>query len=509
MLRSFYAGIGGLRNHQQSMDVIGNNISNVNTPGFKGSRVTFSEALSQTLEGARESTETSGGKNPMQIGLGMTVASIDKNMNQGSLQSTGNNLDMAIEGPGYFVVGNENSQFYTRVGSFSVDDKFNLVTSTGDQVQGWYDSDGTGSHDGLVNSELDAMGFINLDRRGDGWISNVLASVTPPIRGPNRGDASMGDISTFDTTVSDEWLVECTDASQGIFTITGSASGQIGTIPYAQPLTDPDLGGFVINSGEPAKAHLSIDTNGNGEYLGLVAKEHGGGANNMHMEIVNKGINQNLSITVAGNKLSVSLATNNLGQSTSTEADIAAAIMGHPQAKLLVDADVYADAITDPETLPPLVAGSPDVAATTIDRFLQNGAGANQGDYFTFRTTAAGAASVQTITVSRDGTIVGVFDNGTTEELAKIGVATIPNPQGLLAIGGGKFAASTTSGQGVLRVPGDHGTGPIASGFLEMSNVDLTREFTDMIVTQRGFQANSRIITTSDEMLQELLSIKR
>jgi len=498
------------------MDVIGNNISNVNTPGYKSSRVTFSETLSQTLEGAREATENTGGRNPMQIGLGMTIASIDKNMNQGSLQATGNNLDMAIEGSGYFMVGKEDSIYYTRVGSFTVDDEFNLVTSAGDQVWGWNDLglglNGTGSSmDGVVDPTSDQMGFINLDRWGDGKISNVLASATTPLRGPNRGDASLGDITPLDTTVSDDWTVTCTDAQTGTFIVSGTKSGdQAQIVTTVDPsFTDEDVGSFVINSGSPAQAFQSIQFNASGDYLGLVATEYGAGGNDLHIEIVNKGINQNLGVTVFGNKISISLGTDNLGKPSSSLRDIADAIDAHPQAGLLVDAGVYANQLSGPNDPQVEVAGDAETATVYSDRYLMNGAGPNKGDYFTFSTTAPGGATVQTITVSNDGTIMGVFDNGTTEELAKVAVAHIPNPQGLLAVGGGKFAASTSSGGGEAVVAGTEGTGPIASSFLEMSNVDLTREFTDMIVTQRGFQANSRIITTSDEMLQELLSIKR
>ena len=142
--------------------------------------------------------------------------------------------------------------------------------------------------------------------------------------------------------------------------------------------------------------------------------------------------------------------------------------------------------------------------------FFANGAGANQGDYFTFTTTAPGGAILESLSVNREGGVIGVFENGTTEELARVALAKPPNPQGLLAVGQGKFVESPVSGSGFPPVvAGTGGTGGIASGFLEMSNVDLTREFTDMIVNQRGFQANSRIITTSDEMLQDLLALKR
>ena len=494
MLRSFYSGISGLRNHQQAMDVLGNNIANVNTAGYKSSRVTFTDTLSQTLEGAREASDLLGGQNPIQIGLGMTVGAVDRNMSQGALQSTGNGMDLAIEGQGFFIVGQENNFFYTRAGAFSVDDEFNLVTSTGDQVFGWVDTDFNGS----VDTDQDLARFINLDRRGDGRITNALASASPIVSGPNQGDGSIGNLTTLPSTISDAWRVECTNAATGEFTITGKRTGVIGTVFVGQAFADDDLGRLLVNGGAAARSSLAVDTNGDGDSISFTAADFGAGGNDIYVELVSRGANQTLGASVNGNKITVSLGTDSLGRVTSTEANVAAAILANQQAARMVSVTV---------TGPGAGAG---IAQVMSDRYLQGGSGPDQGDYFSFTTTAAGGASLENLTISRDGSIVGIFDNGSTEEIGRIGVASVPNPQGLLSVGGGRFAESPASGSGFPpKVPGTHGTGEIASGFLEMSNVDLTREFTDMITTQRGFQANSRIITTSDEMLQDLLALKR
>jgi flagellar hook protein FlgE len=494
MLRSFYSGIAGLRNHQQAMDVIGNNISNVNTPGFKGSRVTFLDTLSQTLQGAREASEEQGGSNPLQVGLGMNIAAVDKNMAQGALQSTGNNLDLAIEGAGFFIVGQDENHYYTRTGAFVVDDQFNLVTNTGDQVFGWVDSDLSGA----ITTNRDAMGFINLDRRQDNHITNALASASPPVSGPNSGDASLGEVTTLPTTVTDDWRIECTDATTGEFTVTGTRTGVIGTVLVGQAFNDSDLGTFVVNGGTPAQGSLSVDTNGDGDSIDFTARDYGAGANDISVEFVNRGVNQSLGAYLQGTEITVSLGTDSLGRVTSTEAQVVAAIQANAQAAAMVSVNVSGP------------GGGAGTAEILPDRYFFGGSGANLGDYFTIATVASGGAALESLTVSRDGSIIGIFENGTTEELARVAVGNVPNPHGLLAVGGGKFAESATSGSGFPpHVAGTGGTGNIASGFLEMSNVDLTREFTDMITTQRGFQANSRIITTSDEMLQELLALKR
>ncbi len=492
MLRSFFAGVSGLRNHQQAMDVIGNNLSNVNTVGFKASRVTFEDTLNQTMQGARAADETSGGRNPMQVGLGMTVASVDREMGQGALQTTGSALDLAIEGQGFFIVGEEQSYFYTRAGAFTVDDGFNLVTTNGDKVFGWVDTD----QNGIIDTTRDEIGFINLDRRGDGTITNVLAYATPPVTGPNQGDARIGDVVTFPTTVSDNWTVTCVNAQTGTFEVVGERSGMVGTVNVGATYTHNEVGTFVLHGGTPNQAVLTLDSNGDGAGLDFTAVDYGAGGNQISVEFVNRGANQSLGVTVQGNRITVSLATNNLGQVTSTEAAVAAEIAGHPQAQALVSVNYAGDPLA--------------VAQTADNRFLDGGSGANAGDYFTFTSTAPGGAALETLTVAKDGGIIGIFENGTTEEIARVALANVPNPAGLLAVGAGKFAESPSSGSGFPpHVAGTSGTGTIASGFLEMSNVDLSREFTDMIVTQRGFQANSRIITTSDEMLQELLGLKR
>ncbi len=492
MLRSFFAGVSGLRNHQQSMDVIGNNLSNVNTVGFKASRVTFEDTLSQTVQGARSAGEVLGGRNPIQVGLGMTVASVDRDMNQGALQTTGNSLDLAIEGQGFFIVGQGQNFFYSRGGALAVDDGFNLVTNTGDRVFGWVDTD----NNGAVDTTRDELGFINLDRRGDDGITNVLASATPPVSGPNQGDATLDSVVTFPTTISDDWTATCIDAATGTFEVIGARNGSRGTIRVGETYSNNEVGTFVINGGTPGQAVLSLDTNGDGDTLEFQAVEFGAGGNEISVEVINRGANQSLGVTVQANNIVVSLGTDFLGRATSTEADLVAALQAHPQASLLVSTSL---------------TGTGANAANVVDeRFLLAGSGPNQGDYFSFTTTSPGGASLETLTVAKDGTIIGIFENGTTEEIGRVALANVPNPAGLLAVGGGKYAESPSSGSGFPPlVAGTGGTGSIASGFLEMSNVDLTREFTDMIVTQRGFQANSRIITTSDEMLQDLLALKR
>ncbi len=490
MMSALYAGVSGLTTQQSAMDVVGNNLANVNTVGFKASTVTFQEILSQTSQGGSAASTSEGGQNPIQIGLGTSLAAVSRNMEQGALQSTGNTLDLAIEGEGFFIVGNQENYFYTRSGSMNVDNAFNLVTGGGDLVYGWVDTD----QNGVIDPALDQLDYINLDRRGDGEITNVLASTTPPLPGANTGDASLPAVSTLTSTISDQWTATCVDAATGTFEIIGERTGLLGMAVAGQTFTDDGLGSFLISAGAPAQAGLSIDPDGDGTTINLVALDYGAGGNDISIALIDNGVNQSLGVSVDGNQITVNLATDALGQVTSTEAEVVVALQSHAQASTLVS----------------VTGGSVGVAAETTTTYLSGGSGAAEGDTFTFTTTAPGGAALESIAVGADGTIIGIFENGTTEELARVAVASVPNPEGLLAVGGGMYAESPSSGSGFPpHVAGTDGVGSITAGYLEMSNVDLTQEFTNMIVLQRGFQASSRVITTCDEMLQELLALKR
>jgi len=497
MLRSFFSGISGLRTHILAMDVVGNNIANVNTPGFKGGRVSFKDTLSQTLSGAKAGTSgTAGGVNPMQIGLGMTIASIDQNFNQGSLQSTGVSTDLAIQGDGFFVIGEGSNFFYTRSGVFNVDNAQNFTNAqTGDLVYGWVDSNA----DGIVSTTQDALGWINLDRRGDGAITNVLSSSTTPVQGANEGDASLSSITTLPSTISDTWTVECLTnadagmAGGGLMTVTGARTGVIGTVQVGNIFNDPLIGQFAVNGGTPAQAAGTFNFTSGG-ILDIQANNYGAGGNDITLELRITGPNSAESVNVIGNDIVINLATDATSAVTSTVASIAASITGNATASSLVTA----------------TATAPGLAELLTTTALTGGSGVAPGDSFTFTTTAAGDASIINISINETGTIIGVFDNGTTEELAQVALARFANPQGLTKIGETKFAESPNSGQGFpVLESGQGGTGTVLSGFLEMSNVDLSQEFTSMIIIERGFQANSRIITTGDEMIQELLALKR
>ncbi|MET3697979.1 flagellar hook protein FlgE [Bacillus oleivorans] len=393
MLRSMYSGISGLKNFQTKLDVIGNNIANVNTYGFKKGRVTFKDTMNQTMAGATAAQGNMGGKNPMQVGLGATLSSIDTIDTQGSLQTTGRSLDLAINGDGYFVVAQGESLFYTRAGNFYLDDEGTLVTADGYKVQSYQNGV---LNDIMINvnaalparqtTEIVLAGNLPNDAVGTQSISQQIKIID-----------SLGQSHTIDVEIAP-------NATQGDWDITFT-NNQLGS--SSTPTT------VRFQAGDPTTVTIPLDTNNDGNAE---------------------------SVTFA---LDISGLTNNPGSIT---------------------------------------------AMATADG---NTAGA-----------------LESYNIGGYGEINGVYSNGLVVNLGQLALAKFSNPSGLEKAGNNLYRESVNSGRPNNGVPGE-GFGSIASSSLEMSNVDLSEEFTEMIVAQRGFQANTRIITTSDEILQELVNLKR
>jgi len=410
MMRSMFAGVSGLRNHQIRMDVIGNNIANVNTIGFKKSRVTFQEMLNQTMRGASSPQSNRGGTNPQQVGLGVAIAGIDTIHTDGGPQPTGQMTDLAIEGDGFFIVRDGRSEYYTRAGNFNFDAEGNLVNpANGMKVMGWV---------GDVDRIAENLSSIIITKG-----QPMAAKSTTQIIYRNNLDADTPDGDTykvpmkvFDSlgrshTVNVEFKKEDTTANKWSYSVIN-------------PL-NPDDPTDAISSGT-----LIFDSTG--------------------------------ALDIDGSTI----------DSFSFTPDGAAAV----------------------EITPDFSAVTQVAQETSIVAHSQDG---------------YPAGSLRTITIDTMGTITGIFTNGINEELAQIALITFDNPGGLLKSGDNLYQNSNNSGEGRIGSPATGGRGIISPGSLEMSNVDLSEEFTQMIITQRGFQANSRIITTSDEMLQELVNIKR
>ncbi|MCU0618595.1 MAG: flagellar hook protein FlgE [Gemmatimonadaceae bacterium] len=466
MLRSLFAGVSGLRNHQFRMDVIGNNIANVNTVAFKSGRVTFKEGFAQLLAGASRPPGDQGGTNPIQVGLGSLIGSVDVLFSQGNIETTGINTDVAIQGDAFFVVRKGAETYYTRSGNFQLDAQGRMVSPTnGFIVQGRMATDGI-LQDGIRDIELPfgqkvaARATTSVTMGGNlNSAVGVFQDTDPDGPGPLTGGFNA------DTRALPVNRDRFTNATIGMFDDLGNKVDvkiwmwKTAENTWNWQVDDSSLpAGYSIGAGTPGATNVT----GTFEFdptTGLLSQSSitGGPA-------AGDGIaSPNLVIdTPGGGQISVTM---NLG-ATSTGAAVTGTLGGLTQ-----------------------FAGTGTAVMRDQDGY-QSG-------------------TLQNFTIDRAGVITGSFTNGVNQTLGQMVLADFNNPAGLLRTGDNMYGVSGNSGGAVLGYPLEGSQSFLTSGALEMSNVDLAQEFTNLIVAQRGFQANGRIITTSDEMLQEVVNLKR
>jgi len=419
MMRSLFAGVTGLQNHQVRMDVIGNNIANVNTIGFKASRATFKEALSQTLNSGSAPQGNRGGINPQQIGFGVGIGSIDVIHTQGGTQGTNNATDLAIEGTGFFIVADGDQHYYTRAGMFEFDGNGTLISKVnGLPVLGY-----------LPN----AMGVIdeNVTQLNKLTITPELRSITPVatknvyLSGNISANTQANESITRMATVYDS----IGDTHRVIITFTKNA---VNEWTWSATLED-DASKTELGPADPNERKIEFNDDG-------------------------------------------TIKNGSTGK------------------------------VTIPASLLDLVSETDlefTLDLTGVRQF------ADESSLVVQRQDGLPKGELDSISIDQSGTLLGSYSNGLIKELGRIALARFENPPGLQKVGDTMFAKSVNSGDPIVGMANSSGLGSIRSNSLEMSNVDLSQEFTDMIVTQRGFQANSRIITSADEMLQELVNLKR
>lgn len=419
MLRSLFSGISGMKSQQVKMDVIGNNIANVNTTAFKAQRVTFKDALSQTMQNASSPTITIGGTNPKQVGLGVSVAGIDTDMSQGSLQPTNRATDMAIEGNGYFIVSNGKDNYYTRDGGFTLDQNGDLVTSEGLHVVG-------------INDVDPASRFINIPLEHE-----VVQAISI-----TDGAGTPKEIFKMKICGLDKRNIGSVTAKNDTAAIATTMN--VGSLKIKKYITIGDDNSLTINPGGITD-------------VAELEKE------------VNKALGQIASLTDE--------QINELKKDAAANKDIL-------NIRKFIDTGITRISLT----------GSED--ATKANSTVAN------------TDLATEKIKITSFGIGKDGKIAAVYGEDPFK-VGEIQIATFQNPAGLEKKGGNLYMSSSNSGQPTVGSASSAGYGNIEQGHLEMSKVDLANEFTEMIITSRAFQANSRTITTSDEMLQELLNLKR
>ena len=458
MMRSLFSGVAGLKTHQTRMDVIGNNIANVNTVAYKSQSATFQELMYQNTQNASAANEATGrgGINAKQIGLGSSLAAINTNITQsGSSQSTGNAFDVQISGDSFFIVSDGAQNHFTRAGAFYVDGVGNLaMTSNGYNVMGWQpNEDGT---DVLVDtvSPLKIMSAENLtsapEQTTKAYIDGVIDKNDSNV---NSTTGRLVNISVYDN-LGYSYIVQL-----AIKQVTDG-----GTPPK------PTDGEYTI---EPAKL---IDSTGK--------------------TLFDSGT------TPGTGDPNVKLSTGDLQFDTTNGSIKKPDINGDKEAPIKL-------------TITGIDAFGKDISIdlANLKMYDNKGTSTVAGHYGDVQGRNAGRkkGALSGVAIQQDGKIYGSYDNGTSKLLGQIAVASFANASGLEKIGDNLYDTTQNSGEfdGIGKDITSDGAGAMKTGVLEMSNVDLSAEFTEMITTQRGFQANSRIITVSDTMLEELINLKR
>ena len=506
MLRSLYAGVSGLRNNQVRMDVIGNNIANVNTVAFKSGRVTFKEGFAQLLQGASRPPGDQGGINPVQIGLGMQIGSIDQMFSQGNIETTGLNTDVAIQGDSFFVVRKGNQSFYTRSGNFQVDALGQMVSPTnGFVVQGRTYDNGI-LQDGIRDIRLPFGQKVSAKPTTEAVLAGNLNASSPVFQG-NFADP----IDRALPMNEKAW----TESQIGVFDSQGGKhdvkiqmwkTGANAWNWQIDPLASAIMEAFQTTAANPP-ADITLPTPAAG-YEILPANVRV--TSPTGTEYVSPG---DYSVS-AGPPPAVQFTANmpsNAPVNVSYFMSPTAAVPGVNSGVLTFDATGVMSTNIDAA----LDFGVPGANAVQIN-IKMNGGVSGLTQFASTNSTAVlrdqngyTSGTLQNFSIDRFGLITGFFTNGTTSPLAKIVLADFNNPSGLLRIGDNMYQESANSGGGVLGFALEGSQSQLASGALEMSNVDLAQEFTNMIVAQRAFQANGKVVSTSDDMLQELMGIKR
>jgi len=635
MLRSLQSGVSGVKGHQTMLDVVGNNISNVNSVGFKKSRVTFQDLLYQNMRGATAPVGNMGGTNPMQIGLGVNVAAIETIQTQGPPQYTGNRTDLAIQGDGYFIVGSGEGAFYTRAGNFVLDGNGNMVQSgTGLQLMGYkvevdpndptryiVETDLQGINipvgqkleamattlvgfrcnlDSRVGSYLpfgfegenvtfnpvingqevqigfsegdDATGFINVTFEGSPLLSIDLIGVDSdgPVFANDSGTIAIGEVGEDSYTVTftgSDNLLTITDDGGNVVWET-DLSNYFNFATFAAEDSGGDSFNFVAEFDPPGEElHLwGYDGTTLVHYYYDVMMDEEGRFETVTLNTTDPNPDPSddgfgFSPVVSSGGYAITFEDPSRPASEQVLLTLSQQLDSTHSAKL----DIY-DSLGNPHTLEvkwskigpnqwswmayfpdePGLSGSSGVIGFGPDGKVSSGGtvsmdvdfGAYGADVSTITLDFSGKSLgkdlvdgvtqygsgfttkayyqdgypmgvLQDFSVGQDGTIVGSYSNGRNKTLYSLPVALFANPQGLVKKGETLFSVSPNSGLPEIVTPQEGGAGSILGGTLEMANVDLTEEFVNLIMAQRGFQANARVITTSDQVLEELMNIKR
>jgi len=550
------AGVTGLQAHQKMLDIAGNNLANVNTTAFKSSRITFSELLNETIKKASQPTTGVGGTNPQQIGSGVGVSGITPNMLQGNIINTGNPLDLAVEGEGYFVLNDNQQNVYTRGGSFAVDASSNLVDpSTGYHIQR---IGSEGEIDGFqtpgiseINvpydvampakdtSEIAVSGNLSADEVGSVTRTQVITSnLAYTNNGTNATEATaIANLDQFTgTPAGDTIAISGYDKDGNLygpgpavdFTVTDASTTLGELITHLNTTVLSGSTASLVNG----QIRITDDTNGYSN-TDMTMSYSGAGSLTMpaYFEISTVGGEESKSINITvfdsqGGKHVISGAfvrTN----TPNTWDMVLTSITGNIN-QITMDNRRIKDITFNPSdgSYAGLIStGTPQFVMTfahdtsnpqTIQLNLGTQGKLDGLTQFAGNSTAVAreqdgyeAGRLSTVSVNNEGIVIGAFSNGIKKNIATIEIALFQNTSGLERFGNGYYIPSANSGEAIATQAMTGGAGSIHGGSLEKSNADVATEFVSMIRAQNGFQANARTIKVANDILQELTNLIR
>ncbi len=555
MSNALSAAVSGLKAHQTMLDVAGNNLANVNTTGYKSSSVTFAELLSQNMRGAAGPTGSLGGTNPLQVGSGVDVAGIARNQMQGNLVSTGQDLDVAIDGAGYFVLSNGQQSVYTRAGSFAIDAHNTMVDpatgfkvlqadnstiqipwgtsmpasattevmmngnlrSSADSNQATYNrivSNAAFTTSGGANAANETTLLSNLDQWEGGFHEDgsiLLSGIREDGTTFENAAISWGAATTMDDILSQ---------ISGLYnnsSATLDSSGRIVLTGLDRGYSEAQITGMSYDSG--AAESLSLPTYFNYSTIG-------------------GNDSKNFSITVFDSMGQEHVMTGNFVKTDApnTWDLVITSISGETRPSW----DSY-DILND-SSLNRRIRGiefnpdgsfrglsSPGQSTTFSVRYDNNETPqeitldlGTEGEFngltqFSGQSSTAGAltqdgygsGSLSSVDIDQSGMVIGMFTNGVKNDIAQLQLATFSNPNGLQSVGNGYFSPTANSGEAMATTPGTGGAGTIRGQSLEGSNVDMATEFVTLMQAQNGYQANSRTIRVATDILRELTNLIR
>ncbi|MFH1419580.1 MAG: flagellar hook-basal body complex protein [Planctomycetota bacterium] len=553
---ALYTGLSGLNSSQFSLDVIGDNIANLNTTAFKGSRSLFQTQFSRTISAGTKPTGNQGGTNPMQIGLGSTVGAIQRTFTPGAIETTGVPSDLAIEGDGFFVLRTpENEQVYSRDGAFSLSADSRLISADGYFVQGYsvnkdfelipgalgdvniplgtlttaratssvqldgtLDSSGTVATQGtILRSQIlhDAVGVpivggtaLTVVREPAGaalFVNGDVITVDGVKRGGRNVPSESFTVGTTGTTVND--LLAWLDDVIGIDTTAGVAGS-----PGVAVTVD---GRFELRGNAGTENGLSIQpgtllSSGATQIPFTFSEDQAANGESAHTSFIaydSLGTPLSIDLTMVLETRTTASSTWRFYAQASEDSDVKFDV---GTGTVTFDADgQFVESPNNGIVIDRVGSGATDPLPVTLD--MRRLSGLNVDDSSLVMSFQDGFATGTLIdfNIGQDGIVTGTFTNGLNQTIGQIALGTFSNPAGLLARSNNVYFIGPNSGEARITAPLELGAGKVSSGSLELSNVDLSRQFISLITSSTAFSAASRVVSTSDQLLQELLLLAR